>query len=304
MNNQIRQAKLNWIIPAKGVNSEGIEQREVLVTKNYVLNKQTGNKTFFRNHVTGEAEEVQFDDFCVKMDKNLDELGENFHNIFLSKFKTGNININLYGNYNSGEFLPYITVTTQSKRGEYFLLISNNNRKYDELYEKKGRFVGYLGYNLYGCKLITIGRLSPGSTVPLYIKNGEVTFTNDNNQTQQKTVYDVKNLMLYNKDRSEKVLYKRLFTCETLDYKIDVKYMRINIPTSISFDIYGKFVDRDGYLRIDALKDLKNSEFDPSIISNGAYITSKYVYQFNVLYVNKNTGKNNGIGYSYFPILI
>jgi len=201
--------------------------------------------------------------------------------------------------------IPYVTVTTQNRRNEYFLLISNNNKKYDEVMDKKGRFVGYLGYNIFGCKLITVGKLSNESSIPLYIKNGQVTFTSDEDfATEDKIVFDVRNLMLYNKDKSEKILYKRLFTVEADDYKIDVKYMKVLLPTEVSFDVYGKFVDANGCLRVDALKDLKNSEFDVSQTTNGVYVASRYLYQFNVLYSDKETGDHMGIGYTYFPISI
>lgn len=305
MSNVIRQAKLNWVIPAKGVFAEGIENREILVTKSYILNKGSGAKTYFKTD-KGNGGDVQFDDFKVKFPSRvLDVLREN-RNVMLARFKTTNLNINLYANNNGAdEMVPYVTVTTQNKRSEYFMLVSNNNKKYDEVFERKGRFVGYLGYNIFGCKLITIGRLSSGSAIPLYIKNGEVTFTSDDEfSNNEKTIFDVRNLMLYNKDKSEKVLYKRLFTCETLDYKIDVKFMKVLLPADIQFDVYGKFVDPKGCLRIDALKDLKNSDLDTDPPQNSTYVASKYIYQFNVLYNDKETGEHKGIGYTYFPISI
>ncbi len=249
---------------------------------------------------------MRFDDFKVRFrGRVLDLLCEN-RNVFLAKFKTTHLNINLYANNNGeDEMVPYVTVTTKNKRNEYFMLVSNNNPKYDEVFYRKGRFVGYLGYNIFGCKLITIGRLSKGSSIPLYIKNGEVTFTNDDEiSSNERTMYDVRNLMLYNKDKSEKVLYKRLFTCDTDDYKIDVKFMKVLLPMDISFDVYGKFVDPNGHLRIDALKDLKNSDLDIGQTQNGVYVTSKCLYQFNILYSDKETGENKGIGYTYFPISV
>lgn len=308
MNNQIRQAKINWLIPAKGIDSDGIETREILVTKNYILNKGTGAKAFFKTgEKSGSGENVQFDDFKVKYNgRILDHLSGN-RNVFLSRFKTTNLNVNLYANYNGvDEMIPYVTVTTQNKRNEYFLLVSNNNKKYDEVFARKGRFVGYLGYNIYGCKLITVGRLSSGSSIPLYIKNGEVKFTNEDDidNAVEKTVFDVRNLMLYNKDKSERVLYKRLFTCESDDYKIDVKFMKVLLPVDIKFDVYGKFVDSQGIIRIDALKDLKNSDLEINQAVQGGYVTSKHLYQFNVLYTDKETGDHRGIGYTYFPISV
>jgi hypothetical protein len=304
MNNQIKQAKINWLIPAKGSFSEGIDKREILVTKDFILNKATGAKTFFKKGSGSEG--VQFDDFKVKFDgRVLDVLREN-RNVMLAKFKTANLSINLYANNNGvDEMVPYVTVTTQSKRNEYFLLVSNNNAKYDDVFERKGRFVGYLGYNIMGCKLVTIGRLASGSSIPLYIKNGDVTFTNEDElSTSEKTVFDVKNLMLYNKDKSERVLYKRLFTCEAADYKIDVKFMKVLLPSEIQFDVYGKFVDERGCLRVDALKDVKNSDLESDSAGKPTYVSSKYLYQFNVLYTDKETGDHRGIGYTYFPISI
>jgi len=308
MVNQIRQAKINWLIPAKGVYSDGIDTREILVTKSYILNKSNGTKTYFKGGDTdaGVGAGVQFDDFKVAFPGRLLDIMPEHKNAFLAKFKTMNLNINLYANGGSGDMVPYITVTTQNKRNEYFLLVSNNNRNYDEVFSKKGRFVGYLGYNIYGCKLITVGRISQNNNIPLYIKNGKVTFTNDDDlQTSEKVVYDVHNLMLYNKDKSERVLYKRLFTCESDDFKIDVKFMKVMLPTEVSFDIYGKFVDANGLLKIDTLKDLKNNPIDINATQNGSvYVSSKFVYQFNVLYKDKETGEHKGVGYTYFPISI
>ena len=302
---QIRQAKLNWLIPAKGVYTDGIESREILVTRSYILNKGNGAKTFFKGNA-GNQGGVQFDDFRVRFDGRVLDLLEENRNVFLARFKTTNLNINLYANGSSSanEMVPYVTVTTQNKRNEYFMLVSNNNRKYDEVFDRKGRFVGYLGYNIFGCKLITIGKLSNGSAIPLYIKNGDVVFTNDELVSNEKTVFDVRNLMLYNKDKSEKVVYKRLFTCESYDYKIDVKYMKVLIPSDVSFDLYGKFIDDNGCLRVDALKNLKNTDLDMNSVANGTYVSSKYLYQFNVLYSDKETGEHRGIGYTYFPVSV
>lgn len=306
MNQTIKQAKLNWIIPPKGVFSDGIDKREILVTKNYILNRGNGSKTYFKGGSESGGEGVQFDDFKVTYDGRILDLMRENRNAFLAKYKTTNLNINLYCNNNGqDEMVPYVTVTTQNKRNEYFLLVSNNNRKYDDVFEKKGRFVGYLGYNILGCRLITIGRLNGESSIPLYIKNGEVTFTNEDEMSDNgKTSYDVRNLMLYNKDKSEKIIYKRLFTFDSIDYKIDLKFMKVLLPADISFDVYGKFVDDKGRLRIDALKDLKNSELDSNASSQGYYVTSKHLYQFNVLFIDKETGEHRGVGYTYFPISI
>lgn len=307
MSNQIRQAKVNWVIPAKGVFSEGIEDREILVTKNYVFNKQTGNKTFFKQEdnstdKTASNAEVQFGDFQITFDKNIKELTEEHGTVFLSRFRTNSLNINLYANRNSsGDIIPYVTVTTRSNRDMYYLLVSNNNPKSNVIFDRNGWFVGYLGYDIQGCKLITVGHLKD-SAIPLYIKSGDVIFTNERGYGVEKSSYTVRNLMLYNKDKSEKVMYKRLFTCDTLDMKIDVKYMKVMVPNDIVFELFGKFVDENGSLMVDALKDLKN--FDSEEIYDGSEVDSNFVYQFNLLYVDKETGQNKGIGFTYFPVTV